>query len=186
MKRILTFVLCAAIFCGTASGWGRQGHSTIAKIAENNLKPSAKKKIEKYESDQKELIEKLKTMKINSTDENLKKNYIKKLFKEDYLNAKIRKQIRDFRKEYQYTYSGMLKTLYWWYEIKGNSIDLAQGGIGIIPFIYDDALKYYYSIFMAQTINENKEINKPKVKEIEIGSPRAFQNPPKLFNFGEE
>lgn len=48
MKRILTVVLCAAIFCGTASGWGRQGHSTIAKIAENNLKPSAKKKIEKY------------------------------------------------------------------------------------------------------------------------------------------
>ena len=44
----------------------------------------------------------------------------------------------------------MLKTLYWWYEIKGNSIDLAQGGIGIIPFIYEDALKYYYSIYMAQ------------------------------------
>lgn len=113
-------------------------------------------------------------------------DYIKKLFKEDYLNAKTRKQIRDFRKEYNYTFSGMLKTLYWWYEIKGNSIDLAQGGIGIIPFVYDEALKYYYSLYVAQTINENKVITKPKVQEIEIGSPRAFQNPPKLFNFGEE
>ena len=113
-------------------------------------------------------------------------DYIKKLFKEDYLNAKTRKQIRDFRKEYNYTFSGMLKTLYWWYEIKGNSIDLAQGGIGIIPFVYDEALKYYYSLYVAQTVNENKVITKPKVQEIEIGSPRAFQNPPKLFNFGEE
>ena len=105
-------------------------------------------------------------------------DYIKKLFKEDYLNAKTRKQIRDFRKEYNYTFSGMLKTLYWWYEIKGNSIDLAQGGIGIIPFIYEDALKYYYSIYMAQTANENKVISKPKVQEIEIGSPRALTTLP--------
>ena len=32
---------------GPAFGWGREGHETIAKIAENNLKPSVKKKIEK-------------------------------------------------------------------------------------------------------------------------------------------
>lgn len=48
MKRILSVILFAAIFCGTASAWGRLGHATIAKIAENNLKPSAKKTIEKY------------------------------------------------------------------------------------------------------------------------------------------
>lgn len=48
MKRILSVILCAVIFCGTAAAWGRQGHATIAKIAENNLKPSAKKTIEKY------------------------------------------------------------------------------------------------------------------------------------------
>ena len=48
MKRILSFFLCAMFCCANASGWGRQGHSTIAKIAENNLKPSVKKKIEKY------------------------------------------------------------------------------------------------------------------------------------------
>ena len=33
--------------CAPAFGWGREGHETIAKIAENNLKPSVKKKIEK-------------------------------------------------------------------------------------------------------------------------------------------
>ena len=33
--------------------------------------------------------------------------YIKKLFKEDNINVRIRKQIKDFRQEYNYTYSGM-------------------------------------------------------------------------------
>lgn len=36
------------MICGTAFGWGREGHETIAKIAENNLKPSVKKKVEAY------------------------------------------------------------------------------------------------------------------------------------------
>ena len=40
-------------------------------------------------------------------------NYIKKIFKLKTLSAKIRKQIKDYREEYNYTYSGMLKTLYW-------------------------------------------------------------------------
>ncbi len=39
--------------------------------------------------------------------------YIKKLFKVNTINAKTRKQIKDFREEYGYSYSGMLKTLYW-------------------------------------------------------------------------
>lgn len=39
--------------------------------------------------------------------------YIKKLFNIKTINAKTKKQIRDFREEYGYSYSGMLKTLYW-------------------------------------------------------------------------
>ena len=65
----------------------------------------------------------------------------------------------------------MLKTLYWWYEIKGHSVDQAQGGIGIIPFIYEDALKFYYSLYLAQTANATLKIEIPQVKEIEIPSP---------------
>ena len=47
MKKILLTVLATLILCAPSFGWGREGHETIAKIAENNLKPSAKKKIEK-------------------------------------------------------------------------------------------------------------------------------------------
>lgn len=48
MKRIILSIFAGLLLCGPAFGWGREGHETIAKIAENHLKPSAKKKIEKY------------------------------------------------------------------------------------------------------------------------------------------
>lgn len=51
MKRITLVLLSTLLACGSAFGWGREGHEIIAKIAENNLKPSAKKKIEKYLGD---------------------------------------------------------------------------------------------------------------------------------------
>lgn len=112
--------------------------------------------------------------------------YIKKLFNLQVVNAKIKKQIRDFRQEYNYTYTGMLKTLYWWFEIRKNSIEQAQGGIGIIPFVYDEACQYYYSIYLAEMVNKEVGEYKPEVKEIVIGSPRVKPNPKKLFNLDEE
>lgn len=51
MKRMTLIVLAVILACGTASGWGREGHEVIAKIAENHLQPSAKKTIEKYLGD---------------------------------------------------------------------------------------------------------------------------------------
>lgn len=115
-------------------------------------------------------------------------NYIMKIFNKEYLTARIKKQIKDYRKEYNYTFSGMLKTLIWWFEIKGNSIEKANEGIGIIPFIYDDACKYYYSLYLAQLANEKIDIQhyQPIVEEIEIAPPQAYMIPPRLFKFGED
>ena len=48
MKKVLIAALIAALTCGTAFGWGREGHETIAKLAEYNLKPHARKIVEKY------------------------------------------------------------------------------------------------------------------------------------------
>ena len=112
--------------------------------------------------------------------------YIKKLFNLDTLSAKIRKQIKDYREDYNYTYSGMLKTLYWWYEIKGNTTELANEGIGIVPFVYDDACKYYYSIYLAKLANDARETYQPVVTTIEIGSPRVTIQTKRLFDIEEE
>ena len=49
MKKLLILLLCSALFhSGPVFGWGREGHETIAKIAERNLTKRSKKRIEKY------------------------------------------------------------------------------------------------------------------------------------------
>jgi hypothetical protein len=48
MKRIVFICLLALIGTSSAFAWGREGHEVIARIAENNLKPGVKKKIESY------------------------------------------------------------------------------------------------------------------------------------------
>ena len=115
-------------------------------------------------------------------------NYIMQLFDEPYVNAKIRKQLRDYRKEYNYTYSGMLKTLIYWYEVKGNSLEKANGGIGIIPYIYNMACQYYYNLYLIKLSNKGKDIAhyKPKEKVIEIFPPKIRPiKRIKLFNLDD-
>ena len=113
--------------------------------------------------------------------------YVKKMFNEDYVNARVRKQISDFREEYNYTYSGMLKSLVYFYEVKGNSLEKSNGGIGIIPFVYKDAYNYYLSLYMAQMQNKTKNIKNytSKTKEITIVPP-TIKKKIKFFDIGEE
>ena len=95
-----------------------------------------------------------------------------KLLGENYINPRVRKQLNQYVEEYNYTYSGMLKSLIYFYEVKGNSKDKANGGIGIIPYIYKDAFNYYKAIFIAKQTNETKiNIVNYKTKEITIKPP---------------
>ncbi len=113
--------------------------------------------------------------------------YIVDLLGDDYNPARVKKQIKDFKQSYGYSYSGMLKTLKWFYEIKGNHKSKANGGIGIIPFVYKDALNYYYSLYLAQIANENAVPQyKIKTKEINIQSPEVYRKPPRMFNAEED
>lgn len=90
-------------------------------------------------------------------DKILLEEYICNLFKIDFINARIQKQIKDMINQYHFTYSGILGTLKYWYEVKNNSIEKANGGIGIVPYVYEDARKYYETIFQAQQMNKGQE-----------------------------
>lgn len=115
-------------------------------------------------------------------------DYIIKLLKIDYVDARIRKQINKYIEEYQYTYSGIKKALVYFYEIKGNNIEKANGGIGIVPFIYKDAFNYYYALWQAQQQNHNKDISDyvPRVVEIRIPRPQRKIKKRDLFTFLDE
>lgn len=101
-------------------------------------------------------------------------NYVKTLFKENYNYILTKKLAERYVKENSYTYSGMLKSLKWYYEIQNNSTDEANGTIGIIPYIYNQALQYYYKLYEATMINRNLDLMELQMppRHITIMSPR--------------
>lgn len=113
-------------------------------------------------------------------------NYIENLFGIGYVSAKVAKQIKEYRENYNYTYSGILGTLVYWYEVKGATIDQANGGIGIVPYIYEQAKEYYSKINQANELNAGITGYKLHFKEIIIEAPQAETKPLKLFNIGED
>lgn len=117
-------------------------------------------------------------------------DYIIKLLQIDYINARIRSQINRFHTENNYTYSGMLKSLQYFYEIKGSSTEKANGGIGIIPFVYEDAHTYYRNLWLIQQKNQAKpieQIARQPETIIKISVPQSPQRKRrKLFAFLDE
>lgn len=69
--------------------------------------------------------------------------YICELYEIDVPSGWILKQIKEFKEQYKYTYRGMKTTLHYFYEIQeGNDVKDSMG-VGIIPFVYDEAKKFY-------------------------------------------
>lgn len=112
-------------------------------------------------------------------------NYIMKLFNTSYVDARIQKQIKQYVDEYNFTYSGIQKALTYFFEIKGNSLEKANGGIGIVPYVYKNAYNYYYALWQAQQKNEDKIVTDyvPNVKEIVIPRPQRKVKKRQLFTF---
>ena len=114
--------------------------------------------------------------------------YIKGLFKLGTLDQKIQKQINTFHDQYHYTYTGIKKSLVYHYEVKKGDIKQANGGIGIVPYVYEQARLYYYNIFLAQQVNQEKIIEdyKPNVVNIKISNPQKKPKRRSLFSFLDE
>ena len=116
--------------------------------------------------------------------------YIKELFKINEISAKIRHQIKTFKEKNNYSYSGMLKTLKFFFEVKGNSIEKANGGIGIIPFVYDDAFLYWRALWEARERNKQVETEQfvLPTREIHIAPPQRqpMKHMKRLFTFLDE
>lgn len=75
-----------------------------------------------------------------STDDIVR--YAKQILKEKANVKLICIQIQKFI-NMGFTYNGIYYTLIYWYEVKKNSADKSMGGIGIVPYIYNEAKKYW-------------------------------------------
>lgn len=115
--------------------------------------------------------------------------YIIKLYglKDDYILPRYMLQLSSFEKEYNFTYSGMLKALKYWYEVKKHPVDKTKG-MGIIPYIYKQAYEYYYSLWLAEEQNKTKDLNDyiPKDIVVVIPSPQRQIEKRKMFTFLDE
>ena len=122
------------------------------------------------------------------SDVELLDEYIMKLFGYEYVPPRAKKQINDYISQYNFTYSGMLKALIYFYEIRGGSIEDAHDGVGILPYIYNDAREYYYNLWAAQQKNIYKDIKqfRPETIEVHIARPERNILKRKLFSFLDE
>lgn len=101
--------------------------------------------------------------------------------------AMIGTQIKKLVQDYQFTYSGILKSLHWFYDVKQHPHDKAEffeKGLGIVPYVYEKAYNYYYKIYQTQEKNENTVFTRQK-EIVKINSPRAKRKR-KLFNLEED
>ena len=122
------------------------------------------------------------------TDKEQLEDYIKELFDTTYIDPRVRAQIKKYVEEFNYTYSGIHKALVYHYEIKGGDKSKANGGIGIVPYVYENAYNYYYNLWLAKQKNKDVEIEQytPKVKEIVIPRPQRKVKKRPLFTFLDE
>lgn len=109
---------------------------------------------------------------------------VKELEGVNYNYIRTKKVLENMVKKFQYTYSSILKTLIYFYDVKKNKPKEGTGALGIVPYVYNDAYNYYYSIYLAQLKADKKIVEKYKV--IEIESPRAKITPVKLFDMDFE
>lgn len=113
-------------------------------------------------------------------DKDLFYEYIKRIYGKDYNFMLINKQAESYIQRYGYTWSGMAGTLHWFYDIRHGSTEEGHGGVGIIPFVYDQAKEYYITIAKAEQSNkEVKNVREPVFFSIQ--SPRAWHRPPQLL-----
>lgn len=113
--------------------------------------------------------------------------YVKEQQGKNFNFVQFQRVTSSWKKDYGYTYSGMLKSLLYFYEVKGNSKEkFREGSIGIIPFCYTQAYNYYYDIYVASQRAGTGTYNSEAKREIEIDAPAAKKEPPKLFNLGSE
>lgn len=105
--------------------------------------------------------------------------YIKQLYGKQYNYILIKKQVETFYKQ-GYSFNGMKLSLKWFYEIKHHSTE-ESNGIGIIPYVFNDAKKYFYNLYLSQ--KENAKIKNYKTSEriITIPSPKSYVRPQHLW-----
>lgn len=116
-------------------------------------------------------------------DENIFFQILKKYIPEyNYIQSK--KLAESYIKKYNFTWSGMAGTLEYHYGVCKASVEGAKDTIGIIPYVYESAKKYWSKVnqYNKNPVQPPKDIKKYfKVEEYTIEKPKVNMRLPHLF-----
>ena len=177
--------------CVICSNWIEKGDETVPyknRLAHVQCFNSMMKMAVKSNSEKKAAKSK-KTKKINPkstvlgdclTEEESKQkrsliSYIEELFGEK-ANAKIYTQIKNLMRDYPYfTYVGLEQSIRFFYKIKENPI--ANQGLGIVPYVYDQAQEYFKNLGEVQSHNASiSNVNELYAhKKVRIAPPKIVE-----------
>lgn len=86
----------------------------------------------------------------------------------------------------QYTYSGMYKTIFWYLNVKGETINSIEEMFNTLYTHYEEASQYFYFLYLVNQENEkHMEYATPKQVVLEIKRPTADNTKIKLFNLDD-
>ena len=91
---------------------------------------------------------------------------IKEIFDIDTISLLISKQITMYVTEHKYTYLDIARALFYFFEVQNGDISKCKG-IGIVPYVMNDAKKYFKEL-EAQTIQKELEAQRLKEKELSV------------------
>lgn len=93
-----------------------------------------------------------------------------------YSKTKIDRTISTFVKK-GYTREGIYNALCYWYDVRGESPEKANGGITIVDYIYEDAEKYYAGKEVAQALPQANPGNVASLPKRECEKPPRIRKP---------
>ncbi|EJN7321781.1 hypothetical protein NRV55_000336 [Staphylococcus pseudintermedius] len=102
--------------------------------------------------------------------------YICTLFNTDKPSGLVLKQIQTYHNTpYNYRYKAIHMALQYFYVIKNNSTRNSKG-IGILPYIYDEAANFYRNLVRIQNteLKEKEEVKEVVVKKVKKNKKRKF------------
>lgn len=107
-------------------------------------------------------------------------NKMQGLLGDKYNRTKIDRSIKSMIKDGK-TEHGILRTLEYWYDVRGMSAEKANGGISIVDWVYGDAMNYYerQQRYKEQALNNEVpvdiETKTLKIKPTPIRKPKGIK-----------
>lgn len=98
-----------------------------------------------------------------------------------YSQPRISQQINQFVKK-GLSVNTIYKTLLYWYKVKESSAAKANGGIGIVPYVCEEALNYYEQKDKIRLRNKNINIKEPETITVVV-HPKPIGRPKRLKLF---